>query len=424
MHQIKYEFKSVAKSNIILIFQYIGGALVPLLILPAILKNIGSDKFADYAIALSLGGIISAIINYSFQLTGPQEIANNPCGEHESKILKSITSTKTLIGLFLLAVSIPVILFIGIDGRLMPKTLEAYWLIALLLLSSVINSNWYLMAKEKFALSALISLVSIAFTVVFGLIFLYQGEGVANNYALVCFFSISPFISASLTYLAARKIAGINAINTSKKINELKKDVVKLLKSGLPIFLSQSVALIYGISGSLFISYHSTKEQVSLYLLNEKIGNAIIGALLLTLTASYPRLLDLYKKNNKKFLSLYRLAAAIYFLGAASAFVIYITNSSIINQLIFGELNPGGMPFAQLTFVLVALSGPYTTALLAIKDKAEYIVYFNVVTLLSVLALSSFLIDIYGGAGWILSLIFGHIPQFTFLILALCQRKL
>lgn len=371
--------KRLVIDNAVLIIQYAVNGLVPLLLVPHIIKQIGLESYGELAIALAWASYGVTLINYSFHLTGPKRVAQLKPGTDAGTVLRDIAATKFLLlacVYLLLAVIFTLLYAAGDDHSIL--------VIAVLLpLGAAFNSAWFLQAMGRFPLICTISILgcALALTVGFGLV--EEGQAFGKVYAAVALGIATAFFGI-VTFLAAIGLSGASAAKIS--INA----AFRLLAEGWPLFISQMVAAVYMLSGPIFIGYALGATEAGSYSAIERIVNPLIAVCLLTYTASYPRLAGLYGSNQNHYHKLLRLTLLGYFaLSFLLVLVMFVAEDWLLRYF-FGELIPVGiekMLYAGMVLILMSIFGTAYTGHLTIIGQERRVLPLTikvlVVTLLA-----------------------------------------
>ena len=287
--------KIILKSNLILGFQYLFGAIIPIVLMPFVLKEIGIKDFGIYSIFISWATMGSIFILYVFQLTGPIALEKIKARNLKLDLTKEIFLAKLIIFIIWL-IFLPFLLLIT------PYELDQLQNILLILilipLSSLLNSSWFLQYHQKFLTLCKLSFIGALVPSI--IILIIKLNGYKNDLAIISTFYIYPFIVGLGSFINSAQILSMKNIFLFLKIN--KKNIygaIHKLKNNFSLFFSQMIALGYGVSGPIFIGYLTGPEEAGKFSILEKIFTPIISASLLTHTAAFPKLIELWTNDKK-----------------------------------------------------------------------------------------------------------------------------
>ncbi len=398
--------KVILKSNLILGFQYLFGAIIPILLMPFVLKEIGIKEFGIYSIFISWATMGSVFILYVFQLTGPIELEKTKAINLKLELTKEIFLAKLII-FIIWVILLPFVLLISTyeSGQIQNILL----ILILIPLSSLLNSTWFLQYHQKFLTLCKLSFLGALVPSI--IILIMKLGGYKNELATISTFYIYPLIVGLGTFIKSANILSIKNIFLFSKVK--KKNIygaIHKLKNNFSLFFSQMIALGYGVSGPIFIGYLSGPEEAGKFSILEKIFTPIISASLLTHTAAFPKLIELWGRDKEKYLHVLMFVTKIYLLAVLLITSIYLIMQNKINFFVFGSLENKYLFVGFLLWVFIAFAGPLLTSYLTISNQNIRVMQMNIFVLLFVVSISSVLTMKYGALGWILGLTIAHVP--------------
>lgn len=408
--------KAILKSNLILGFQYLFGAIIPVLLMPIVLKQIGIKDFGTYSIFASWAIIGSIFTSYIFQLTGPISLQKIKTTHLQQKTIKEIFFAKLLVFIAWL-ILIPIIL--SINSYKPNQLINGLLILFFIPFSALFNTSWFLQYNNKFLTLCSLSILGaiIAFLIVL------TSKYYINEYIIISIFYIYPLIVGIGSFKKATEILNIKKYSFFYRVEKkLLINSVASLKNNFNLFFSQVIAIGYGVSGPIFIGYLSGPEEAGKYSVLEKIFTPIISAGLLTLTAAFPTLINLWEINKNKFLGIITFTIQTYLILVLGLTVFYIMFQNRINQYIFGNLDNKQLFIYFLSWLFIAFSGPILTAYYSLINKPKNVLKMNVYILLFVLIVSIPLSYKYGAIGWISGLTLSHIPLLLILIVIMKNK--
>lgn len=357
--------KRLIIDNSVLIIQYAVNGLVPLLLVPHIIKQIGLEAYGELAIVLAWASYGVLVIQYSFHLTGPKRIAQLEDDIGTGMVLREIAATK----FFLLAV---VFLFLAAVFTLIyPKdsNYSTLVIVVLLPLGAAFNSAWFLQSLGQFPLICIVSVIACCGSLIVGFTLVDGGQDFDRIYAALAL-AISTAFFGVITYVAALFLSGTSVKNISIKPS------LQLLGEGWPLFISQIIASIYMFSGPIFIGSAIGVEEAGSYSAIERIVNPLIGVCLLTYTAAYPRLAGLYHAQRGQYYRLLRFALLGYFAVSVSLVITLFLVRGWLLRYLFGETIPldiEKMLYAGMALMLVSIFGVAYTGHLTISGQGRLV---------------------------------------------------
>jgi polysaccharide transporter, PST family len=309
--------------NVMMAMQYAVGGVIPLLLIPHIVKSIGLDAYGRIAIGLSWMTYGMIIVHYAFQLTGPKYLASMTSAIAQSELLVRVYGAKLL--LLVIVLSAAVIWQLGSNNGLGAHG----WLLLTLPLAAGFHAGWYLQARGRFAEVASVSIGSSIAALVLG--FGWVSENQQSVDSALAALVAGPLLAGLGTCLLAGKeiVRGMRAFRWDRSW--------LLLRDGWTIFVSQFSAALYGASGAIIVGALAGTAAAGAYSTVERVSNAVIGGALLTHTVAYPKLATLYRAERRRYWRLLAVVVGMYFL-AISLVVLCLTLPGISAQrLLFGS---------------------------------------------------------------------------------------
>ena len=275
--------------------------ILPLVVLPYLIRVIGMEKFGLIAFAQSLVQYFMILTDYGFSLSATKTISL--IGEHKQKMSAVFSSVMT-VKLIFAAVSFLILCAIL---YLMPK-FKADWLVYILSFGSVIGSTlfpvWFFQGKEKMSYIAVVNVISGLAYAICIFIFINSPEDFLLVPLLNSFFSI---ISGILgLYIAFRKFR-IEFI--LQKYVTIKQE----LKTGWDIFISILSVNAYTTTRIFAVGLLTNNVITGYYSLAEKIANYIQTFPMDSFTrAVFPRISNVFAKNKQRAIAImYRIQDGI-----------------------------------------------------------------------------------------------------------------
>lgn len=388
-------YKRILINNVALAAQYAVGGLIPLLMIPHIIRSIGLDQYGQIAIWLSVASYGAIVVQYAFQLTGPKQLAHLRPGESHKDIFLQIFGAKLILLFLVLIVFAAIVVTSEFSGA---RDSNA-WFLLLLLLGAAFNSSWYLQSAERFLDAAFISVFAamVSLAIGFGLVSEKSGMSVA---AATISLVIGTFITGIGTLLSTlwhlRHQRGQHSFSAS----------LNALRDNGTVFISQFTSAMYSASGPLVIGILVSKQAAGAYSAVERVANAIAAVCLLTHTAAYPRLALLYREQRQTYWKLMRFVFALYFACVLSILAVLILLGDMRERFLFGTTESGhaALIWWGMIWVLLAIFGAAITGYLTVSGRQHMVFPLT----LKVLAISLVLgvpgVIYFGAWTWLASL--------------------
>lgn len=392
--------RHIVVGNGILIVQYAFSALIPLLMVPHIVRYIGVEKFGAISVAIAAGSLASVVVQYAFQLTGPKRLAQPDPGDTSGTVLVETLVAKAL----LLAGVLPVVALAAI---LLPFSfMSGELLLALfgLPIAGALNSSWFLIAKGRiFPLSSMTIAASlIGLSIGFRYV---TGEDGVSTLAAVVALTCAPLLTGLGTLLVSWALAERDSRGS------ILKRALAALHEGWPLFASQFVSRLYSTSGPIVVGFLAGLSAAGAYSAVERVVNAVVGACLLTHTVAYPKLAAMYNTDRAAYRRLLTFVLITYLSIAGSVAVVawvlrdllltsmYDNSPYITNELLAWSL----------LWLIIGVFGSTLTGYLTVSGRASKVLPLTAKVLSLSFALGVPGALIFGGTGWMAALVLSQL---------------
>lgn len=299
--------------------------LLPLITIPYTIRIVGLDKVGLIAFSYALVGYFGILIGYGFNLTATKQISQNKYSVlHQRKIFSEV-----LLGrLFLVFISI--IIFIVIF--LVSKDIRAEKSLFILSLVNAFIFNlipyYYFQGIQDLKYTTRLSAVLKTLSTIALFIFLKK----ESDYLVIL---ILPLISNVILFIAVHVL-----LATKHKIYYVKtdrKDVIRQMRSGFYIFLSQIKITFFSNFNVLIVGLMLGNSAVGIFSSAEKIIRVLSSIQIPIVSALFPYFskkiiehkIESYKQINKIAI----LGSLAYFIICATVFIC----APLIAQLMFGS---------------------------------------------------------------------------------------
>jgi PST family polysaccharide transporter len=263
--------------------------ILPLVVLPYLIRAIGIEKFGLIAFAQALIQYFMIFTDYGFSLSATRSIAL--IGEHKKKTSALFSSVMTVKFIFS-AISMLILCAIL---YLVPRFRED-WIVYILSFGTVVGSTlfpvWFFQGKEKMSYIAVVNVISGILYAACIFIFIHR----PRDYLLVPLFgSLFSIISGLLGLYFAFKKFRLEFI--LQKYTDIKRE----LKTGWDIFISILAVNAYTASRVFAVGLLTNNVLTGYYSLAERIANIIQTFPMDSFTrAVYPRISNVFAKNKQR----------------------------------------------------------------------------------------------------------------------------
>ena len=296
--------------------------ILPLVVLPYLIRVIGIEKFGLIAFAQSLVQYFMILTDYGFSLSATRTIAL--IGENKNNKISALFSSVMTVKLIFATISLLALCAIL---YLVPK-FRADWIVYILSFGTVIGSTlfpvWFFQGKEKMSYIAVVNVIS---GIIYAICIFLFINGPEDYLRVPLLGSILSIISGILgLYIAFKKFK-------LEFIIQKYVDIKRELQTGWDIFISVLAVNIYTTSRVFAVGLLTNNVLTGYYSLAERIANVIQTFPMDSFTrAVYPRISNVYAKNKQRAVAImYRIQDGITLGFVISLPIAYFLAPWIIN---------------------------------------------------------------------------------------------
>ncbi len=301
--------------------------LLPLIIVPYLLRVIGVEFFGLISFATAVIMYFVMFSDYGFNLSATQKIAVNIENKEKiNEIVSSVLFIKFFIVLFSFFILVALLMII-------PKFKEFYMIYIYtfgMVIGQAMIPLWLFQGMETMKYMTYFNIFAKGLATL--CIFLFVKEKADFLYVPI-FTSLGYIASGILSLYYAIKIFNL-------KLYIPKKEKIEFyLKDGWHIFLNNIFVNLYSTTNTVILGFLTNNMIVGYYSLVQKITGAISGLFVPITQAIYPYLANLYKSNKKNFFISYKKIFTFTFMvSLCFIIIVYIFGNKIV-YLISGQYN-------------------------------------------------------------------------------------
>lgn len=293
--------------------------ILPLLVIPYLVKILSIEYYGVYAYILALIALSAIFIDFGFGIFGVERIVK--CRGNAKKIFSvysNISSLKILLCVFSIA-----IYFLYVSNTSDYSAFKAEMFMGVFsMLAIAIQPFWLCAGVEKNH----ITVFSIFFGKILFLLLVFFGvDGDSDAVYLVFFFGLSNLVSSLIGIFLLKRVYFFKALGVFR----IKKSYIK---KSWPFFKSRVAVAMYTIAGSVFLGVFSTPASVAIYSVAEQMYRGIQGLVSPISQVMYPYMLR--TKNYKVF---YKVTLISFFLNLFGCLFAYGVSYYFINYFFGAE---------------------------------------------------------------------------------------
>jgi len=381
----------IVRANSILLIQYAVGSLIPLMLVPHIVSEIGLTEYGKIAVCMAWGGYGAMIVQYSFHLTGPKRLMQLKTDETTATVFNDVVGAKIILLIFTLIAS----MFLCFSN---PIELENKYVMIILVampVAAAFNSTWMLQSQDKFLHICAISIAGTVLTLSIGFSYINR------NHDHPVLFSVMASISSMLFNGISSFIVAAFVLKNKLYIIPMKR-ITETMRDGIYLFASQFISMGYSASGPILINHLMNSESAGAYSVIERVIAAITSAALLTHTAAYPRLALTYVSEREAYWSIIKKILMLYLsVTFLLALVIWHKRDYVLVFLYGRDIGDGSLLLLfGLCQFMSGIFGVVLTGYLVVSGQSSAIWSINVKVLVVTISLGVIGIKFLGVYGW------------------------
>lgn len=334
--------------------------ILPLVLLPYLIRTLGIEYFGLLAFATATVNILRGIVSYGFDLSATKEISQNSDNKEKLReLFNSVILAKFLLSILTLFLLIILVSYFDKFN----VHYEIFLITFILVFGDILFPIWFFQGIEKMKF---ITYIRVGYKIIFVSLVLILVNNPEDFWLVPLIDGIGSILAGLFSLYIINKNHQIyfSTINFPKAINQLKE--------GWHIFISKFAVILYSTINTFLLGILSTNENVGYYSIVEKIYLALRGGLSPLTQAIFPYLSKIYKQNKYNFYKIVRKISIFYFI---LIFIISISMyffSTHIIGLILGEYNYQTIEiFKIFSFTFFFSIGGLYSLLLIIKNQGS-----------------------------------------------------
>ncbi len=255
--------------------------VLPLIVLPYLMKVVGKANYGSYAVAYSIVQYIVLVSAYGFGFSVTRQISQNR--ENRNKLITIFSST--IIARVLLALAVTIPLF-TVAYYIFGKEYAFMTLMGMgIVLGDILNPVWLYQGMENMKFMTIVNFFSKFFSTLLVFIIIRRSD---DYIYIIAMDSVGYLLAGTISFIMALKVFNINFCVPG--IN----DIIYQLKDGWYIFWSTIFMTLYRSSNIFILRFFVSDAAIGVYAGAEKvikagqaIGSPISTALFPNLSASF-----------------------------------------------------------------------------------------------------------------------------------------
>ena len=335
--------------------------LIPLLIIPYIVRVLGADIFGKVSYAQNIISYFTLIVNFGFDYSATREIAVNKDNKLVvNRIFWSVIKQKTI----LLVITFLGLIILYFTFSKVTNDFNLYIFVFLMNVGIVIFPTWFFQGIEEMGKMAVFNFFIKGLGLILTILFVKNASDYLN-YPLLISVSYIGCGAIALTYVI--KHYGLKFINTNKKLDK------ELFKKSFPIFLNNLFVSGYTITNLTMLGFYASDKELGYYSGAFKI---IMAILMVTSTpinmAIYPQISRKFAESRNKGLRYFKIVIRnLAIIALLISIATYLFSPLLVKFLLGNEFDLSlnllrlfsVLPFLVILASIFTVQGLYGTGL-------------------------------------------------------------
>lgn len=387
------ENKVIASNYMSLLILQAANYILPLLVLPFLVRVLGADKFGLVMFAQSLSVFLTVFVDFGFNLSGTREIS---LSRDDKKKCSEIFNAIMIIKLFLIILAFGILFILTITFSRFSVDKEVYLLSFGIVIGQALFPVWFFQGIENMKF---VTIINISAKLIFTLLVFVLIRKESDYIYVPVYNSLGFIISGLFGFLLCFK--HINFILPSYVL------IRRLVLESFSLFVSNFAVTLYTSSNVFILGLFTGNAIVGVFSSMEKIILAIKNVYTPLYQAIYPWLAK--QQDKAKVININKLTPFILVLGVLITLVILIFGKSILHIIYDNEfIESYYIIFKILSFIAVfsGVSMLYNSLFFPAIKKYKLRMNIMIVAGIVNLLISLYLVKHYGIYGITISVTF------------------
>ena len=387
------EKKVLANNYLSLLVLQAANYLLPLLILPFLVRVLGTDKFGLVMFAQSLAVFLTVFVDFGFNLSGTREIS---LARDDKNKLSELFNAIMIVKLLLIVVAFGILYIIVNVFTRFSIDKDVYLLSFGIVIGQALFPVWFFQGIEKMKF---VTLVNISAKLIFTLLVFILIRAESDYIYVPVYNSLGFIIAGLLGFMLCFKY--VNFVLPSYSL------IKRLVYESSSLFVSNFATTLYTSSNVFILGLFTGNSIVGVYSSMEKLILAVKNVYVPLYQAMYPWLSK--QTNEIKVLKIKKMAPFVLASGILITLIILLFGKLILNIIYDDNLIESYVIIFKILSFIAIFSGLnmlynalYFPAIKKYKLRMNIMVVGGIVNLL----LSLFLVKIYGIYGTAISVTF------------------
>jgi PST family polysaccharide transporter len=382
----------------------IANYIIPILVIPFIVRGLGVDKFGVVSYAQNIISYFTIIITYGFEYSATRKIAIN---KNNPNAVRTIFWNVIQCKIILLGIAFLLFTLLSYNFEKIQEDYKLYLILFSINIGFTLFPTWFFQGIENMKSMAIINFLIKVFGMGLCIFFVHTPEDYLI-YAAMPSYSYAVFGAISFMYVIKR----YNLSYTSNKTGMLNE-----VKNGFPIFLNSLFTTLYTTANITILGLYMDDYNVGIYSGAHKIIMAIMMVtsmpVNLAIFPSISRKMEKSKEIGVKYFKKMLLYVVLFSVVVGICCYIF---SPIMVKIMLGEKFFSAIPLLKYFSVLptlVIMASMFTVQGLYGLGYARYAPYVGISVGIICIASNIYLIPLYGIFGAATSWIIAQVMEIT-----------
>ena len=384
-----------------------GNYLLPLVLIPFLVRVLGMSTFGDWVFAISFVSIFRTFVNYGFDLTATRAVSVN---RDDRMFVSDLCATVVIIRLVICVLSCLILLGLAVAFRNIWSVVVLAQLSMLVLVGEALFPAWLYQGMENMSR---ITQLRLGYRVLFVFLVFLLVRGPQDVLLIPIVEAVGSLLAGLIALYLAYQRYGLSFRWPRYSF------LMRELKDGVGVFASYLAVHFYMTINTVLLGFFQGTAAVAQYSIAEKVYYAIRGIFSPVMQALFPTLSLLYEQDFNTFRRAARSIALVFFAALVGLAIIVFFSAESIVLLIAGQPEPVATRALQILSVTLTLGlGSLFSPLLVIQKKNNLLALVTFSTVGVNLAIVFPLIHYYGAIGIAMALFITQLFQLVVQLIA------
>lgn len=346
-----------------------GTYLVPLLLIPYLIRALGFDLFGEWMFAMAFVVIARIFVNYGFELTATRQVAAGTLSDPQwlSQLLSNVLMAR-------LAIWIACFLITIIASHALDQVAEIRTLLLLamfILIGEIIFPAWLFQGKERMGDITGLRLASKLLNLILVILLVREPEDIL---LIPIIEALANFLSgAAALYLAKRRF-GLQFLLPSMH------GVRGQMSDGFHVFVSTLAVQFYTTTNVLVLGFLIGPTAVAGYALAEKVYSALRGLLSPFVQAVFPLMARIHGESHVDFSRNYSAILRTLLIVLLISGVLLFTLSGLLIRLLASQPEAQAVQALQVFAISLPFAiGSFLAPMLVVRHRNARLMRINII---------------------------------------------